>query len=83
MQYVFWLLGAMCSVPESAGKLVAVFRVAQSIGAAVAYQLTADNVSAKAQFISNWVMVVGTLIVARELFFKFATPMLTFKSLLC
>jgi hypothetical protein len=56
----------MCSTPELAGKLVAVFKVAQSIGATVAYQLTADNVSARGQFISNWVMVAGTLIVARK-----------------
>jgi hypothetical protein len=52
-QYVFWLLGAMCSIPESAGKLVAVFRVAESTEAAVTFRLTAANVAAKTQFISN------------------------------
>lgn len=56
----------MCSTPELAGKLVAVFKVAQSIGATVAYQLTADNVSERGQFISNWVVAAGTLLVARE-----------------
>jgi hypothetical protein len=56
----------MCSTPELAGKLVAVFKVAQSIGATVAYQLTADNVSERGQFISNWVVAAGTLLVARK-----------------
>ena len=56
----------MCSTTELAGKLVAVFKVAQSIGATVAYQLTADNVSERGQFISNWVVAAGTLLVARK-----------------
>jgi hypothetical protein len=69
----------MCSTPELAGKLVAVFKVAQSIGATVAYQLTADNVSERGQFISNWVVAAGTLLVARESEYEFSIsdPVLT------
>lgn len=60
----YWMLGAMCSTPELAGKLVAVYKVTQSVGAAIAYQLTTDNLSGRKQFISNWALIAGSLIVA-------------------
>ena len=56
----------MCSTPELAGKLVAVYKVSQSVGAAIANQLVTDNVSSRKQFISNWVVIAGTMLVARE-----------------
>lgn len=65
-QLTYWLLGAMCSTPELAGRLVAIYKVAQSVGATVAYQLTALNVSDKSQFISNWVVTAGCLLFARK-----------------
>ena len=65
-QLSYWLLGAMCSTPELGAKLVAVYKTSASVGAAIAYQLTTDNVSARIQFISNWVLVAASLLVARE-----------------
>lgn len=56
----------MCSTPELGGKLVAVYKVSQSVGAAIAYQLTTDNLSGRKQFISNWCIIAITLVVARE-----------------
>ncbi|ORY24451.1 hypothetical protein BCR39DRAFT_581746 [Naematelia encephala] len=61
----YWLLGAMCSTPELGGKLVAVYKVSQSVGAAIAYQLTTDNLNGRKQYISNWCIIAGTLLVAR------------------
>jgi hypothetical protein len=55
----------MCSTPELAGKLVAVYKVSQSVGAAIAYQLTTDNLNGRKQFISNWCIIAITLVVAR------------------
>jgi hypothetical protein len=81
-QMSYWMLGAMCSTPELAGKLVAVYKgepfllslpckaevrpVTQSVGAAIAYQLTTDNLSGRKQYISNWALIAGSLVVARE-----------------
>ena len=66
LQYAYWLLGAMCSTPEMAAKLVAVYKVTQGVGSAIAYQLTADNVSGRKQFISNWALIAGSLVLARR-----------------
>lgn len=66
IQLSYWLLGAMCSTPNQAGKLVAIYKVSQSVGAAIAYQLTTDNLSARKQFISNWALIAITLVVACE-----------------
>ena len=57
----------MCSTPELGGKLVAVYKVSQSVGAAIAYQLTTDDLSPRKQFISNWCIIAITLLVARKL----------------
>ena len=64
IKLAYWLLGAMCSTPSQAGKLVAIYKVSQSVGAAIAYQLTTDNLSARKQFISNWALIAVTLVVA-------------------
>jgi hypothetical protein len=43
-----------------------VYKVAQAIGASIAYAMTMKGVSGYVQFLSNWVMVAGTLVVARK-----------------
>ncbi|KAK8864115.1 hypothetical protein IAR55_001361 [Kwoniella newhampshirensis] len=70
----YWLLGAMCSTPTHAGKLVAIYKVSQSVGAAIAYQLTTDNLSPRKQFISNWALIAGTLLVALPAVLKITEP---------
>jgi len=70
----YWLLGAMCSTPAHAGKLVAIYKVSQSVGAAIAYQLTTDNLSARKQFISNWALIAITLVVALPAVLKITEP---------
>jgi hypothetical protein len=66
-QYSYWLLGAMCSTPQLAGKLVAVYKVTQCIGAAISNQLITDNVFSRKQFISNWAIVAAGLVFASKL----------------
>jgi hypothetical protein len=48
--------------------MVAIFKVSQSVGAAIAYQLTTDDLSARRQFISNWALIACTLLVACKFF---------------
>ncbi|RSH93071.1 hypothetical protein EHS25_007424 [Saitozyma podzolica] len=70
----YWMLGAMCSTPELGGKLVAVYKVSQSVGAAIAYQLTTDNLSGRKQFISNWCIIAITLVVAFPAVLRITEP---------
>jgi hypothetical protein len=45
---------------------VAIYKLAQSIGAGIAYALTSAGVDGGTQFICNWVLVAGSLGLARE-----------------
>jgi len=70
----YWLLGAMCSTPQQAGKLVAIYKVSQSVGAAIAYQLTVDNLNGRKQYISNWCIIAATLLVALPAVLRISEP---------
>lgn len=65
-QLCYWLLGISCSTPLAAGKLVAIYKMTQAIGASIAYGLTTAGVSGYVQFVSNWVLIAGALLAACE-----------------
>lgn len=45
---------------------MAIYKVTQAIGAGIAYALTSSGVDGSIQFTCNWILVVASLLIARE-----------------
>ncbi|GFZ43475.1 hypothetical protein JCM24511_01195 [Saitozyma sp. JCM 24511] len=72
--YTYWILGALCNTPKEAARYVAVYKTMQSVGGAVAYRLTANHLSARKQFISNWCVIAVCLVIALPAVIKITEP---------
>lgn len=72
--FAYWMLGALCNTPKEAARFVGVYKSMQCVGGAVAFRLTANHLSSMKQFISNWAIIAGALIVALPAVLKVTEP---------
>ncbi|PLN81276.1 major facilitator superfamily domain-containing protein [Aspergillus taichungensis] len=69
--YVYWLMGALGNSGRKLANLAGFYKGLQSAGAAVMWSLDRDKLPFMNEFISNWVLLCGSLIVAAPvIFFK-------------
>ncbi|KAJ2006356.1 hypothetical protein H4R26_001439 [Coemansia thaxteri] len=59
--FVYWLIGTMTNDSQMLARYAGFYKGMQSLGATVAWQLDAQNVSLLAQVIANWVLLVVSL----------------------
>jgi cyanate permease len=72
--FCYWMLGALCNTPKEAARFTGVYKTMQCVGAAIAFRLTANHLSGMKQFISNWAIIFGALIVALPAVLRITEP---------
>lgn len=72
--FAYWMLGALCNTPKEAARFVGVYKSMQCVGGAIAFRLTANHLSERKQFISNWAIVAGALVCALPAVLKVTEP---------
>jgi len=68
---VYWLMGALSNNSRRVANYVGFYKGIQSAGAAVMWSLDSHKLSFMSEFISNWVLLAGSLLLAAPvIFFK-------------
>ncbi|KAF5570485.1 DUF895 domain-containing protein [Fusarium phyllophilum] len=66
---VYWFMGALSNSGRRCANYIGFYKGIQSAGAAISNNLDARKVSFEAQFISNWVLLAASLIIASPVIF--------------
>jgi hypothetical protein len=66
---VYWFMGALSNSGRRTANYVGFYKGIQSAGAAVMWSIDSRNTSFRNEFISNWVLLSGSLIVAAPVIF--------------
>ncbi|PYH40599.1 DUF895 domain membrane protein [Aspergillus saccharolyticus JOP 1030-1] len=66
---IYWFMGALSNSGRRSANYVGLYKGIQSCGAAVMNNLDARKVSYKTEFISNWVLLAGSLVIAAPIIF--------------
>ncbi|KAJ5622343.1 hypothetical protein N7528_005575 [Penicillium herquei] len=66
---IYWFMGALSNSGRRSANYVGFYKGIQSVGAAVSNNLDARSLSYKKEFISNWVLLAGSLIFAAPVIF--------------
>ncbi|GKU22421.1 unnamed protein product [Fusarium langsethiae] len=66
---VYWFMGALSNSGRRCANYIGFYKGIQSAGAAISNNLDARKVSFEAQFISNWVLLATSLIIAAPVIF--------------
>ncbi|KAI6775962.1 hypothetical protein HG530_002720 [Fusarium avenaceum] len=66
---VYWFMGALSNSGRRAANYIGFYKGIQSAGAAISNNLDARKVSFHAQFMSNWVLLAASLIIAAPVIF--------------
>ena len=62
--YCYWIMGAQSHDPVVNAVVVGVYSALKPAGGAMAWRINAQNYSAMTQFIMNWALTIGSLLVA-------------------
>ncbi|RBR11165.1 hypothetical protein FVER53590_29906 [Fusarium verticillioides] len=66
---VYWFMGALSNSGRRCANYIGFYKGIQSAGAAISNNLDARKLSFEAQFISNWVLLAASLIIASPVIF--------------
>ncbi|KAF5676121.1 putative DUF895 domain-containing protein [Fusarium heterosporum] len=66
---VYWFMGALSNSGRRAANYIGFYKGIQSAGAAISNNIDARKVSFEAQFISNWVLLAASLVIAAPVIF--------------
>ncbi|KAM5347754.1 hypothetical protein ACJ41O_007578 [Fusarium nematophilum] len=66
---VYWFMGALSNSGRRCANYIGFYKGIQSAGAAISNNLDARKVSFEAQFISNWVLLSASLVIAAPVIF--------------
>ncbi|KAF4954504.1 hypothetical protein FSARC_12117 [Fusarium sarcochroum] len=66
---VYWFMGALSNSGRRCANYIGFYKGIQSAGAAISNNLDARKVSFEAQFISNWVLLAASLVIAAPVIF--------------
>ncbi|KAM0228880.1 hypothetical protein ACHAPO_010404 [Fusarium lateritium] len=66
---VYWFMGALSNSGRRCANYIGFYKGIQSAGAAISNNLDARKVSFEAQFISNWVLLASSLVIAAPVIF--------------
>ncbi|KAJ6017775.1 hypothetical protein N7451_001154 [Penicillium sp. IBT 35674x] len=66
---IYWFMGALSNSGRRSANYVGFYKGIQSVGAAIVNNLDARKLSYKKEFISNWVLLAASLVVAAPVIF--------------
>ncbi|CAG1977287.1 unnamed protein product [Fusarium graminearum] len=66
---VYWFMGALSNSGRRCANYIGFYKGIQSAGAAISNNLDARKVSFEAQFISNWILLASSLVIAAPVIF--------------
>jgi len=70
---VYWYMGALTNSGRRTANYIGLYKGIQSAGSAVMWSLDSNKMSFMAEFISNWVLLAGSLLVALPVVFMRVT----------